>query len=71
MSRFDFKSNKVLRYSGLATQIFISLGLAAWLGKWLDQKMELTKPLWTAGLSLLMLFMNLVWLYYDLKNLDK
>ncbi len=71
MSRFDLKSNKVLRYSGLATQIFISLGLAAWFGKWLDQKMELSKPLWTAGLTLLMLFMNLVWLYYDVKNLDK
>ncbi|MBK9106860.1 MAG: AtpZ/AtpI family protein [Saprospiraceae bacterium] len=71
MSRYDLKSNKVLRYSGLATQIFISIGLAAWLGKWIDQKMELSKPLWTAGLSMLMLLLQLVWLNYDLKKLDK
>jgi hypothetical protein len=45
--------------------------LAAWLGKWLDHKMELTKPLWTAGLSMLMLIMQIVWLNYDLKKLDK
>jgi len=71
MSRLDLKGNKVLRYSGLATQIFISIGLAAWVGKWLDRKMEMEKPLWTAGLSMLMLMLQLVWLYYDLKKLDK
>lgn len=71
MSRFDLKGNKALRYSGLATQIFISIALAAWAGKWLDRKMALEKPLWTAGLSMLMLFMQLVWLYYDLKKLEK
>lgn len=71
MSRYDLKSNKVLRYSGLATQIFISIGLAAWLGKWIDQKMELSKPFWTAGLSMLMLLLQLVWLNYDLKKFDK
>lgn len=71
MSKFDFKGNKVLRYSGLATQIFISLCLAAWAGRYLDQKMEMEKPLWTAFLSILMLVMNFIWLYFDVKKLDQ
>ena len=71
MSRYKLTDTKALRYSGLATQIFVSIGLAAWAGRWLDQKMELAKPLWTAGLSLAMLLMQLVWLYYDLKQQDK
>lgn len=71
MSKFDLKGNKVLRYSGLATQIFISLCLAAWLGRYLDQKMELEKPLWTAFFCILMLVMNFIWLYFDLKKLDQ
>lgn len=33
------KSNKdiLLQYAGLATQLFVSLGLSAYLGLWLDK----------------------------------
>ena len=71
MSRFDLKGNKVLRYSGLATQFFISLAIAAYAGRWLDRKLEFEKPLMTALLTILMLFMLLVWLNYDLKRTSK
>ncbi|MBK6545295.1 MAG: AtpZ/AtpI family protein [Saprospiraceae bacterium] len=71
MAKFDLKSNKILKYSGLATQIFVSLGLAAFFGRWLDQKFELTKPLLTAILPILMLVLLMFWLNYDLKKLEK
>ena len=71
MPRYDLKDNRYLKYSGLVTQIFVSLAIAAWFGKWLDRKFELDKPLFTALCSILMLILNFVWLNYDLKNQDK
>lgn len=71
MTKFDLKNNKILKYSGLATQIFVSLGLAAFLGRWLDQKFELTKPVLTAILPIIMLVLFMIWLNFDLKKFDK
>ncbi len=70
MPRYDLKNNKFLKYSGLATQMFISLAIAAYFGKYLDRKFEMTKPILTALSSMLMLLMNFIWLYYDLKKQD-
>jgi membrane-bound metal-dependent hydrolase YbcI (DUF457 family) len=71
MPRNNSKSNNFLKYSGLATQIFISIAVAAYFGKWLDRKFEMTKPIFTASCSILMLVLLLVWLNYDLKRKDQ
>ena len=71
MAKLDLKNNKILKYSGLASQIFVTLGLAALLGKWLDQKMELSKPILTAVMPIIMLFLFIFWLNYDLKKTNK
>ena len=71
MPRNDFKNNNFLKYSGLVAQIFISLAIAAYFGKWLDHKLAMSKPILTALCSIIMLFMILVWLNYDLKKQEE
>jgi hypothetical protein len=71
MAKYDLKSNKILKYSGLATQLFVSMGLAAWFGSVLDRKLQLEKPILTALCSMFMLIAFMVWLNYDLKRMDK
>ncbi|MFZ1298211.1 MAG: AtpZ/AtpI family protein [Saprospiraceae bacterium] len=71
MAKYDLKSNKILKYSGLATQLFVSMGLAAWFGSFLDRKLQLEKPILTALCSMFMLIAFMVWLNYDLKRMDK
>lgn len=67
----DFKNNKFLKYSGLAIQIFVSIAIAAYFGKWLDHKLEMSKPIFTALCGIGMLILLFVWLNYDLKNQEK
>jgi membrane protein DedA with SNARE-associated domain len=67
----DFKNNKFLKYSGLVVQIFVSIAIAAYFGKWLDRKFEMSKPIFTALCSITMLIMLMVWLNYDLKKQDE
>ena len=38
-------TNAFLRFSGLGIQLLIGIGLAAWLGHELDQRLQLTFPL--------------------------
>ncbi len=70
MPRYDLKNNKYLKYTGLATQIFISLAIAAYFGKFLDQKLDLSKPVFVAISPMIMLILNFIWIYYDLKRQD-
>jgi membrane protein DedA with SNARE-associated domain len=70
MPRYDLKNNRYLKYSGLALQIFVSIAVAAYFGKWLDRKFDLEKPIMTALCSILMLIMMLIWINYDLKRKD-
>lgn len=67
----DFKNNRYLKYTGLVMQIFISLAIAAYIGKWLDHKFGMTKPILTAICSIAMLVMLLFWLNYDLKKQEQ
>ncbi len=67
----DFKNNKFLKYSGLVVQIFVSIAIAAYFGKWLDAKFEMSKPIFTALCSITMLIMLMFWLNYDLKKQDE
>jgi membrane protein DedA with SNARE-associated domain len=71
MPRYDFKSNKFLKYSGLAVQIFATLAIAAWFGKWLDRKLEMDKPIFTAVTSIVMLVLLMIWINYDIKKQDE
>lgn len=71
MPRNDFKSNKILKYSGLAIQIFVSIAVAAYFGKWLDRKFEMNKPILTGLCSIAMLILVLIWLNYDLKRKEE
>lgn len=57
-----------LKYSGLALQIFIFLGLAAWIGKWLDAYFMMSKPLLTILMVAIAFAMLMVWLNYSLKR---
>jgi F0F1-type ATP synthase assembly protein I len=59
-------SNPFLRYSSLAFELLAALGLGAWLGHVLDQKLGSTKPLATALLALLFLIAAL---YRNLRDL--
>ncbi len=48
------KPNELLRYAGLATQIFVSLGVAVWAGMYIDKKINAT-PICSATFPLLIL----------------
>ncbi|WP_313383661.1 AtpZ/AtpI family protein [Chishuiella sp.] len=60
--------NQYLKFSAMGTQMAITIALFAWFGNYLDKKLETSKPLWTAGLSLLGVFVSL---YLMLKQLPK
>ncbi|MFN5168290.1 MAG: AtpZ/AtpI family protein [Cyclobacteriaceae bacterium] len=46
--------NQALRYSALGLQLVVAIGLAAWLGHWLDQKIGFTFPVFLLSFVLLM-----------------
>ncbi len=48
-------SNQYLKYSGMVFQLFILLGIGAWLGQYLDKKLKTTDPYFT--ILLILLFM--------------
>ena len=52
------------RYLSLAIQMGVLIGAGAWGGRWLDQRMHLSKPAWGVVGTLLGL---LVGLYFILK----
>ncbi|KOY86231.1 hypothetical protein AD998_08795 [bacterium 336/3] len=39
------------KYSGIAFQMIVSIGLAVWLGMYLDERQKLSQPWWTLGLT--------------------
>ncbi len=55
-----------LRYSGLAFQLIVLILAGAWLGSYLDERMQNQHPYWTAGLSLLGVMAGMYQLYRDL-----
>ena len=44
--------NSYLKYSGLAVQMVVTIGVAAWLGYLLDKYLELKFPLFTVLLTM-------------------
>ena len=55
------------RYSGLAFQLFGACLAGVLIGRWLDAKMHLQRPLWAVFLTVLFLLGSLYSLYRQLK----
>lgn len=56
----------VAKYSGMAFQLFATCLAGAFLGKWIDAKMGLEKPLWAVFLTVLFMVASLYALYKQL-----
>ncbi len=46
-------SNQYLKYSGMVIQLFVLLGIGAWLGQYLDAKLNMPDPYLTIFFILL------------------
>ncbi len=47
------QSNQYLKYSGMVIQLFVLLGIGAWLGQYLDEKLNTPDPYLTILMILL------------------
>jgi len=55
MGKYDRNSkssNQYLKYSGMAIQLFVLIGVGAWLGQKIDQKLSTPEPYFTIILIL-------------------
>jgi F0F1-type ATP synthase assembly protein I len=50
----------VALYSGMAFQLLAACLLGVFLGRWLDAKMQLERPLWAISLTVLFMVASLV-----------
>lgn len=48
------------KYSGIAFQMIVSIGLFVWLGIYLDKKMETSQPYWTLGLTVMAVVASMI-----------
>jgi len=62
------KINAYLKYSGLAFQLVAVVCLGLYLGRWIDSKIQLEKPVFTMLLVIVFFALFLYKLYDDLKN---
>ena len=64
-------SIKILaKYSGMGFQLFAACLAGAFIGKWLDAKMQLERPLWAVLLTVLFMVASLYALYKQLLQDD-
>ncbi|MBK7232508.1 MAG: AtpZ/AtpI family protein [Saprospiraceae bacterium] len=68
MKKKGSSGNSYLKYSGMAFQIFVLLGTAAWFGQFLDRRFLTEKPYWTITAVAISFIMIIIWLYYNLKK---
>ncbi|MEZ5047577.1 MAG: AtpZ/AtpI family protein [Chitinophagaceae bacterium] len=59
------------KYAGLATQFLATLGVAFFIGFWIDKKMQFRIPIVALLLSVAMLFYNLWKIYKDVSKNEK
>ncbi len=59
------KRNDLLKYMGMATQLFVLLFCMMWLGKWIDKYLQLEKPVFMLILIMLGLAAYLYKVYKD------
>jgi F0F1-type ATP synthase assembly protein I len=60
--------NAYAKYSGLAIQMGLTIGVFSWLGVYLDDQYQMRKPIFTIVLSLFGIFLSL---YVVLKGVIK
>ncbi len=63
--------NQYLKYSGMAIQLFVLMGVAAWLGQLLDKRLATSKPYFTIILILLFTGVFFYRLVKDLSHKDE
>jgi ATP synthase protein I len=61
-------TNAMLRFSGMAFQMGLTIGLGIWLGRWLDRRMGNVTPWWTLGLAI---FSVCVAMYNVIRDLSR
>jgi F0F1-type ATP synthase assembly protein I len=61
------KRNDLLKYMGMATQLFVLLFLMLWLGKKLDTYLQLEKPVFMLLFIMIGLGAYLYKVYHDIK----
>ncbi|MEI6409811.1 MAG: AtpZ/AtpI family protein [Bacteroidota bacterium] len=54
------------KYSGMAIQLFGACLAGVWIGRWLDAKFQLERPLWAVLLTVLFMIASLYSLYRQL-----
>ena len=59
--------NTYLKYSGLGLQLFITIGIAGWLGYWLDNYLSLKFPVFMLTL-ILVSFTGMIYKIYRSLN---
>jgi len=63
--------SRFARFSGLALQMGLIIGLFTWLGTYLDKRFSLSVPYWTLGLSLFGVVGALYLVIKEVINLSK
>jgi len=48
------------KYSGIAFQMIATIGLAVWLGIYLDERQGLSQPWWTLGLTTMAVIASMI-----------
>jgi ATP synthase protein I len=61
--------NNYLRYSGLGLQMVMTIGIGAWLGYWIDQRLQLTFPVFLLLLVFVTFGGSMYQLYKSISNL--
>jgi F0F1-type ATP synthase assembly protein I len=61
----------LMRYMGLATQFFISIGVGLWLGSLIDDYFSINAPLFIWVLPLLIVVSSLIKIIIDTNKKDK
>ncbi|MGF7230543.1 AtpZ/AtpI family protein [Arachidicoccus sp.] len=67
----DNRSNNYMRYIGLGVQLMSGVGLAIWLGYWLDEKVKWKMPIFIWVLPLVILVFMLVKLVEEFSKKEK
>jgi F0F1-type ATP synthase assembly protein I len=71
-NKSDKPSNQTLmRYMGLATQFFISIGVGLWLGSMIDNYFSIQSPLFIWVLPLLIVVSSLIKIIIDTNKKSK
>jgi F0F1-type ATP synthase assembly protein I len=64
-------TNTILRFSGMAFQMALTIGAAIWLGRYIDQRLQCNKPWATLGLALIGVILALYNVIKDLNSLNQ